>query len=395
MEIISSLKSEYIQTARELKSIKGRKFSGKILLEGEEIISWALKNEVKIEFIITSLENIKLFNDSIDSIIPVFKTTEGLMKKITDTKYLIPIIAVGHIDYKETDNDFILVLDNVKDFGNIGTIIRTAQAFGIKKVVFTGNEIDLFQKKTIEASRGTVFKTQFDCFNSPEETLKYLRKNNYQIISTSPYGSRLQSLVNLKNKPVALIVGNETSGISEFIIKNSDFTIQIPLQENVESLNVGVAAGISVYELKLKQVINMIEQKIKSTLGREVNVASILIRDALDKELKKASFLSSHQLVFIMVLKCDEKMSKVEIQKQFGIPDSDFVDFLKPLKDNGFIWENSPGYFSITEKGIEIIGKLWTIVENTENKIFSKFSMEEKAMFMNMISRIKENCLKI
>jgi RNA methyltransferase, TrmH family len=305
---ISSLKNEYIQTAKSLTSRKGRKLSNKILLEGEEILSWAINYNVEIDFIITSLDNIDHITDNLDNQVQTFKTTEGLMKKITDTNYLIPVIGVARINFIPKITDFVLILDNVKDFGNIGTIIRTANAFGIKKVISTKSDFDLYQKKTIEASRGTVFKTEYACYENAEETVKYLRENNFQIITTSPVGRELQSLINLSDKPIALVVGNETNGASKELIDNSDVIIQIPMLENVESLNVGVATGISVYELKLKQVIKMIEDRIKSTLGRELNVASMLSREALDRAIQKVSFLSSHQLVFLMVLKCDEKM---------------------------------------------------------------------------------------
>jgi RNA methyltransferase, TrmH family len=395
VEAITSLKNEHIQTAKSLSSLKGRKLLNKILLEGEEILLWAIKYNVKIDFIITSLDNIKNITDILKYPVQAFKTTEGLMKKITDTRYLIPVIGVGKSEVINKVNDFILVLDNVKDFGNIGTIIRTANAFGIKKVVSTNNDFDLFQKKTIESSRGAVFNTECTCLQGTRDTIKYLRDNDYQIVTASPYGSELQSLVSLAGRPIALIIGNETYGASKELLDNSDVIIQIPMQENIESLNVGVATGISIYELRLKQVIKMIENRIKSTLGRELNVASMLSREALDGAIQKVSILSSHQLVFLMVLKCDEKMARSEIQKQFGILDSEFNKFIELLITNKLITQFSDDNYSITEKGIEIIGKLWAIVENTENAILADFSEDEKAKLFDLLKRIKDNCVNL
>jgi TrmH family RNA methyltransferase len=114
-------------------------------------------------------------------------------------------------------------------------------------------------------------------------------------------------------------------------MENADITVQIPMYSEVESLNVGVATGISIYELKLKQVLGMIEKQIKSTIGREINVATMLIQEALDAELKKVSTLSSSQLLFMMVLKCDSTMSILNAQKQFGIPDSEIKNHFEPL----------------------------------------------------------------
>ena len=395
VEILSSLKNEFIQEAKNLKSLKGRKINQKVLIEGQESILWGLKFGVFIEYIITSLDDITEIIDKFENQVKTFKTTEGLMKKITDTRYLIPVVAVAYTEKKFQTDDFIIILDDVKDYGNIGTIIRTANAFGIKNILSTRKDFDIYYKKTIEASRGTVFNTGFNCCDSPKNTLNYLRKNNYQIITTTPYGRELQSLINISQKPIALVIGNETNGASDTFIKNSDATIQIPMNPNVESLNVGVATGISVYELKLKQVIKMIDNRIKSTLGRELNVASMLIREALDRELKKISFLSSCQLVFMMVLKCDEKMTKDDIQKQFGILEHEFAHFLTPLIKHGLVENISNDNYCITLKGIEIMSKLWNVVENTESKILNCFSDEEKNVLFSMLNRIKKNCINL
>jgi TrmH family RNA methyltransferase len=139
----------------------------------------------------------------------------------------------------------------------------------------------------------------------------------------------------------------------------------------------------------------MIENKIKSTLGRELNVASMLVRESLDRAMQKVSFLTSQQLVFLMVLKCDEKMLKMDIQKQFGILENEFNEFIESLLVNDLISKISDFEYSITEKGIETIGKLWTIVENTENAILNDFSEMEKQELFKMLKRIQDNCVNL
>lgn len=394
MEFISSLKNELIQTAKNLKSLKGRKDQNKILIEGSDAIQWAINSKFNIEYIVTSLDNIGNIFKNLNSNIATYKTSEGLMKKITETNYLIPVIAVGSPNHSFQKNDFIMVLDGVKDFGNIGTIVRTAQAFGITNIISTSQGLDIFQKKTIEASRGTVFKTGHKSFTNPDEALAYLKQNNYQIITTSPYGKEIQSMANLSDRPIALVVGNETNGASDIFMKNADLIIQIPMNENIESLNVGVATGISIYELRLKQVIKMIEEKIKSTLGREMNVTAMLIREALNRSLEKVTKINSDQLVFMMVLKCDQQMLKFDIQKQFGIIDSEFWSFISPLIEDKLITNDNDMYI-ISEKGIEVIGKLWTIVENTEKSLLADFTENEVKNLYNMLNRIQQNSLKI
>ena len=178
-------------------------------------------------------------------------------------------------------------------------------------------------------------------------------------------------------------------------MKNADITVQIPMYSEVESLNVGVATGISIYELKLKRVLGMIEKQIKSTIGREINVTAMLIREALDSELKKVSTLSSSQLLFMMVLKCDITMTVLDAQKQFGIPDSEIKNHFEPLLSDGLISTDSSNNFIITEAGVETIGKLWTIIENTEKKMMEDFTESEKQEFKRLLEKIKKKCVEI
>lgn len=390
---ITSLKDEKIQLAKSLSSSKGRIDSGKFLIEGFEAIDWAINSGIRIDYILATKQT-KGVNKSYSDI-DTYIVTDGLLKKVTDTNYLIPIVAVGNVNEKSQSTDFIVVLDDLKDFGNIGTIVRTCHAFGIDTVLSTRNDLDLFQRKTVDSSRGRVFSTNFKTFQNPLDTIAYLKKNNFQIVTTSPYGDKIQSLISLSDRPVALIVGNETEGVSDDFIKHADFTVQIPMQSQVESLNVGVATGISIYELKLKQVLGMIEKKIKSTLGREINVVATLIRDVLDKELKKVSDLSSTQLVFMMVLKCDTIMSILEAQKQFGLPDKEIKPFFEPLLSKGFINTDTSNNLIITETGVETIGKLWAIIENAENKILSDFTDNEKIELKRLIEKMKKKCIEI
>jgi RNA methyltransferase, TrmH family len=390
---ITSLKDDKIQLAKSLNSLKGRTDSGKFLIEGFEAIEWSLNAGIRIDFILISKQTKEI--DKRYTNLNVYTVSDGLLKKVTDTNYLIPVVAVGNIAKQADSADFLVVLDNLKDFGNIGTIIRTCHAFGIDTVMSTRSDMDLFQRKTVDSSRGRVFSTNFKTFGTPADTIAYLKKNNFQIVTTSPYGDRIQSLISLSDKPVALIVGNETEGASNEFMKYADLTVQIPMQSEVESLNVGVATGISIYELKLKQILGMIEKKIKSTLGREINVATSLIQEVLDKELKKVSDMSSSQLVFMMVLKCDTVMTIIDAQKQFGITDKEINTFFEPLISKGFISTDSSQNLVITETGVETIGKLWTLIENAENKILSDFSENEKQELNRLIQKLKNKCVEI
>lgn len=396
IETITSIKDERVVLAQAINTHKGRQQHHSILLEGETIIDWAIEYGLDIEFILVNSRLASTFAEKYDhQKIKIYSTSEGILKKVTDTQYLIPVIGVAKMPASQVDTipTFIVVLDAVQDFGNIGTIIRTCQAFGINKIVSTSPDFDIYHRKTIEASRGSVFATQLECFPNVSATINALKKQGYQIIATSPYGAELQSLVTLKRQPAALVVGNETSGINPQFEEQADFLVQIPMAHTIESLNVGVATGISIYELKLKQVLSMIEERIKSTLGRELNVAAMLVQQALDTELKKVTELSSQQVIFMMVLKCDREMTLTNMCKQFGVLESEANDFLQPmLKDGSVVMDES---LSITQRGEEVLAKLWQVVENTENMVLEDFSDSERSLLLKQLQRIQEKCIHI
>ena len=397
MAEITSIKDEHITLARSLKSRKGRLQHHKILLEGEQIIQWALTQNLFLDFVLTAevVPEALAVRLAVQDC-PVFHVSQGILKKVTDTKYLIPLVAVADVPDVSgaLGEDLILVLDDVKDLGNVGTIIRTCQAFGIHEVINTTADFDLFQRKIIEASRGSVFSTNLRNFSNPVDTLSYLKSTGYQIIATSPRGQNLQSLIELKPQPVALVVGNESDGINPVFEEAADFLVQIPMMPEMESLNVGVATGISIYEIKLKQVLAMIEQQIKSTLGRELNVASMLVQRALDAELSRVTEMTSQQAIFMMVLKCDEHMAVPDMCRQFGILESDADAFLSPLLYTGLVVKDNEKLL-LTEKGQENLAKLWPLVERTEDQILSSFSNEERSVFIHHLQQVQKACTDI
>jgi RNA methyltransferase, TrmH family len=396
VEVIRSIKDEKIVLARAVNTHKGRQEHQRILLEGEVIVDWAIEKGLDIEYLLVSdrmastvVEKYKPHH------IQVLGVSEGILKKATDMNYVIPVVGVAKMPLVKGDINppFVVVLDAIQDFGNIGTIIRTCQAFGVRKILSASPDFDIYHRKTIEASRGSVFGIQLDCFPDVTATINFLKAQGYQIIATSPRGVELQSLVELKRQPAALVVGNETSGISPEFEKEADFLVQIPMANAIESLNVGVATGISIYELKLKQVLTMIEEQIKSTLGRELNVAGMLVQQALDAELRKVTELSSRHVIFMMVLKCDHIMTLTDMCKQFGVLEREADEFLQPMLHAGLVTMDDA--LAITDKGEEVLAKLWSIVENTESKILVDYSGAESRLLLKQLHQIQEKCVQI
>ena len=393
VEKIKKLKNPLVQEARELSKRKNRILKSKIQLRGIEQIKWAKDAQLKIESIfISESENPK---DYSEFSAPIYQTSNGILKKITETNYLITSVGICEASPKDDIADeFVLLLDDVKDYGNIGTIIRTGKAYGINNFITTNEDFDPYISKTIDASRGTSFKANFKRCSTPKEAVIYLREKGYQIIATSPHGKSLQSTIDLEKRPVALVVGNETTGVSDEILKEADHIVQIPMYTDVESLNVGVATGISIYELRLKEALTMLAEKIISSLGREVNVTSQLIRKAFDIKLKEISDFTGDQIIFLMVLRREDKMNEGQIGKQFGYFQDELVEFMKPLYEHSLI-KKEYEEIEITKDGQELLAKLWPVHEKIENSILDGFNNEEKKALKGYLEKIQKNCIKL
>ncbi|GCE48695.1 TrmH family RNA methyltransferase [Thermosporothrix hazakensis] len=398
---ITSIKDPKVVEARELHSASGRQRHQKCLLEGSDAIRWALEAHFPLEHVFFSPEHERheLQNQLTQARIPCYTTSDGVLKKISETTYLIPYLAVARIPAEPTSTmgDFILVLDRVVDHGNIGTIIRTASAFGIRDIVSTTPDLDLFYKKIIDASRGRVFETHVKRYRSDTETVADLKRRGYQIIATSPHARELQAMAPLQAKPIALIVGNETEGISREIEQQADILIQIPMSGQVESLNVGVATGISLYELKFRMVLTMLIHYIRSNIGREVNVTGRIIQQAFDAYIRRFSDLTGQQAILLMMLVCDQKLSHAEITRETGAFGDELTTLLTPLIEQGYARYTSDKQDEIapTETAQRTLAQLWAVIERAEQAILDGFSEPEKQQFNDYLKRIQENCQRL
>jgi TrmH family RNA methyltransferase len=396
---ITSIKDPRIVAARALASKVGRQEKRKCLLNGETVIRWALSSPVAVEYVLLhdQLPSCSFLEELLANQIACYRVSGGILKKVTRTRYLVPWVGVADVaavfSPRSARATFVMVLDQVQDYGNIGTIVRTALSFGIRDVIATQPDYDVFYRKTIDASRGHVFDIHLQRFASSDKALAQLKVEGYQVVATSSYGTQLQSLTPLAEKPLALVVGNESRGVSPEILEQADIVVQIPMLGQVESLNVGVATGISLYELKYRLVIAMLKHYIRATLGREVNVAGKLIQKALNVALSQISPFNSSQVILLMVLKCDGVMTLEQASRDIAIFEEDLTQLLGPLFESGYIeYAEKRSNIRLTTLGEQLLGQLWGIVESSEQQILEGFSEEERQRLFDYLQRIQRNC---
>ena len=231
---ITSMQNEKVKFWTSLKLKKNRDKYKCFLIEGDHLITEALKKDLVIETI------------SIDDTKANYLVTKEIMTKISEQKSISNKVAVVKYIPKKEITGNVIILDDIQDPGNLGTIIRSSIAFDFPNIIISKNSVDLYNPKVIRATEGMIFQTNV-IRTDLKEAISSLKKDNYTIIGTDvTNGKTINSTTYSK---IAIIFGNEGNGVREEINKLSDYLVNIKMNKNVESLNVGIAASILMYEV--------------------------------------------------------------------------------------------------------------------------------------------------
>ncbi len=236
---IESKQNPKIKELLLLRKVGGRKNANEFIIEGFHLLEMALlKGNVKRVFLTKE-------NNSIPANIPQYIISEDILQKISEEKTPQGVVAVCEL-LKNSDNfsDRILYLDDISDPGNLGTLFRTALAFGYNTVLLSKNSCSIYNEKAIQSSQGAIFDLSIV---EGYTKLNELKSNGYEILATEIKGSVSLDSVKAKTKHV-LVLGNEARGVSDAVLKLADKRVRIDIK-NIESLNVGVAGGIAMYKL--------------------------------------------------------------------------------------------------------------------------------------------------
>lgn len=238
--LITSINNQTIKELDKLKQKKYRDLEQKFLIEGEHLVEEAEKSGVLEKIIL-------LENSEYPSKLEKIYVSKNVMKKLSSLDTSPNIIGVCKMLSKKELGKKVLLLDDIQDPGNLGTIIRSSVAFNVDSIVMSLNTVDLYNPKVIRSTQGMIFKINL-IKDDLGQVIEKLKSKNIPIYTTNVNGGENIKNINSTDS-YGLIMGNEGNGVKDEISALADRKIYIPMNSKVESLNVSVAASILLYEL--------------------------------------------------------------------------------------------------------------------------------------------------
>ena len=248
--VLTSRSHDLVKKCRALHSNKGRRQHNAFLIEGRNAVEAALNHNWPLQEILALPEETELSERAAASSHAVMRAAPIVMEAATDARTPPPIIAIGTLPAPVADfeNDgLILVIDGAGDPGNLGTMLRAADAAGANKVILTAGSADVYNPKVVRSAAGSLFALPPVNLadNSPAHIVKLLREKNIPII-TAQTRDGADAFEFAWPRRCALVLGHETRGISlEF--ESAGTGVTIPVYGGAESLNVAMAATVLCY----------------------------------------------------------------------------------------------------------------------------------------------------
>lgn len=232
---ITSLSNSVIKDVAKLNEKKNRIINKQFLVEGYHLVNEAKLVNALNTVLITKKED---YISGVKNIL----VTEDIIKKISSTVSPQGIIGVCDVLEKDFFGDRFLILDNIQDPGNMGTLIRSALGFNIDTIIVSSDSVDIYNDKVIRSTQGAIFNMNI-VVGDIAGYIDLLKKMGVTIFGTSLDSSIYLNDVNIVSK-YAIILGNEANGIKKEILDKTDLNIKIKINEKLESLNVAIAGAV-------------------------------------------------------------------------------------------------------------------------------------------------------
>lgn len=255
MQTISSKDNELIKHIKKLKDKKERDLSNEYMIEGIKLIKEAIQENAKIKKIIICDDCEKTESIPKDLMYEIAKyeciyVTNKVFETITEVMNPQGILAIIEkqgkdieIDYQQ---DIIIVLDDIQDPGNLGTILRTVDSIGLTQILVSKGTADAYNPKVVRSTMGAIFRVKIIECENLIKTLKEIKKHKFDITVTSLQTDK--SMYDIDYTKKLIVIGNEANGVRKEIQDIANEKIKIPMLGKTESLNASVATGIILYE---------------------------------------------------------------------------------------------------------------------------------------------------
>ena len=255
---ITSTANQHIKNAIQIREKRATYKHSAFLIEGPHLVATALEADIKIrevfaaDVFLNKKENRGLLQGLSRRAGQVFEVTDQVLRKITETETPQGVVAVvsytppGLHELSFRADPFLVVIDGIQDPGNLGTIIRTADAAGTDAVILLPGTCDAFMPKAVRATAGSIFHLPV-VYAEPEALTPWLRENNIRLVVTAADAEKTIYEADLSG-PLSMVFGNEAHGVSSQLKKTGHLSLRIPIFGNAESLNVATAAAICLYE---------------------------------------------------------------------------------------------------------------------------------------------------
>lgn len=248
MRTITSVQNPQIRALRDLKHAKARQEAGCYLVEGVKLCTEAMR-DARVVTLLVDQDKADAFASLISSAQDVILAPSHVLEAVCDAKtpqgIACSVRFPAPLDLDEA-NGAVLVLDGVQDPGNVGTMLRTAEAAGFSAALLSPTCADAFAPKTVRATMGSVFRLPLWRGSLPQ-ALSILQSRGFTLVSSELGGDPFYKAVGTLHEPLALLIGSEGSGISAAVSALANVRTALPMRGRAESLNAAVAAGILMY----------------------------------------------------------------------------------------------------------------------------------------------------
>ena len=255
MQVITSKDNELIKNIKKLKEKKYRDAMGKYIIEGAKLIEEAINEKANIETIVVCEDCMKedtlcrklVYEIAKENIVYVSSNVFNVITDVSNPQGILAVIKRAEknhsINYNE---DVIIVLDNIQDPGNLGTILRTVDSANLKQIVVSEETADVFNSKVVRSTMGAIYRVNVVRSDDLVNDLIKMKENGFDIVVTALDTS--DSVYDINYMKKVIVIGNEANGVSKEIQEIADNKVKIPMLGKTESLNASVAAGIMIYE---------------------------------------------------------------------------------------------------------------------------------------------------